>query len=93
MRPPFERSARRILTKSGLQYATHNHFVHLTGIQPRAFDGRAHGDRAELRRGEWFERPLKFADGGACGADDDRGLHYLITPTIDSIELLPTLLC
>ena len=68
---PNRRLPRWGLPNPGLKDVAHQHFVHRSGINAGAFHGSADRRRAQFRRGDCLKRPLKFADWGACCADDD----------------------
>ena len=63
--------ARWILTESSGDDVAHDALVNLLGIDVSAVDGFAHGDGAELRRGEIGETSLKFSDSSATARDDN----------------------
>ncbi len=63
--------ARRRLAQAGGQYAAHDHFLDVAGLQPCRLDGGLGRSSAELRRRQRGEHSLEGADGRAPGGNDD----------------------
>ena len=66
--------ARGVHAETRLQDAPEDDLVHLIGTDAAAAHRFAHGDRAQLDRGDVLEHAAEGADGGtAAGKDDDVG--------------------
>ena len=61
------RLTRRIHLGAGLDDVAHRHGLDLLGLEPRAFDGGADRDGAEIRRRNVLKTAAEGADRGAHG--------------------------
>ena len=67
--------ARRRLARSGLEDLAHDHVLDLARLEPRALEGGADRERAELRRSQVREPAAEAAEGRSDRRDDDRRGH------------------
>ena len=70
------RLTRGVLTLPGCDDVAHDAFVDDGGFDAGAADGFGDNERAELRRGELFQRAQEFASRRTDSADDDGVSHW-----------------